>query len=60
VLQKDLIEVDIRIAKLRNQMALGKSNLEAKKELDQLIDQRGALIKAIALSKNRATEDKPV
>jgi hypothetical protein len=43
-----LLDVDVRIAKLRDQIAAGQANLETMAELDLLIDRRIALINAKA------------
>jgi hypothetical protein len=48
---KPLLEVDLQIAKLREQMAAGKASLDTGLELDTLLQERAALIAKIATSK---------
>ena len=43
---KDLLEVDARIAKLRDQIAAGKASQDVQREIDQLVNERMALIRA--------------
>jgi hypothetical protein len=43
--EKTLVEVESRIAKIRDEMAAGRSNFAAMRELDDLLERRSALTK---------------
>ena len=59
--EKTLVDIDLRIAKLRDQMAKGQANLEMMAELDRLIEQRWSLINKMVAAASRQTPppDKP-
>jgi chorismate mutase len=49
--EKTLIDVDIRIAKIRDDIAAGKATPDSRMELAALLQQRAALIDKIAKMK---------
>jgi hypothetical protein len=50
--EKALMEIDLRIERLRSEMASGKTSFEAVKELDALIESRISLVHAIGKAKD--------
>jgi hypothetical protein len=46
--EKTLLEVDARIAKLRDNIAAGRGNVSESQEIDRLIEQRRAFIQDMA------------
>jgi hypothetical protein len=53
VTDKALLDVDLKIARLREKMAAGKATLDTGLELDALLQERQALIAQISKSKEK-------
>lgn len=56
---KALIEVDVRIAVLRAEMAQGKGNADAAAQLQELLKQRGELIRKLVAERWGGTPQRP-
>jgi hypothetical protein len=57
--EKSLIEVDVKIAELREKMAAGKATIQTGIELDALLQARGEFIQKLMMLRESSDQVRP-